>query len=103
TRLDRVARRVGRRLAAGWGGRTRGRRALITVLERHGYEPSRNADGSIVLRNCPFDALARTHRDSMCGANRALLEGLRRGLGLAGYEVAATSEPGRCCATIRPR
>jgi predicted ArsR family transcriptional regulator len=99
--LDRVARRVGRRLAV--AAHTKGRRALVSVLARHGYEPSTAAGGSIVLRNCPFDALARTHRDLMCGTNRALVEGLRRGAGLAGYEVVATSEPGRCCATIRPR
>lgn len=106
--LQRVARRIGRRLAAGSAshGNAPGaaaRRAFLAVLRQHGYEPSSAADGSIVLRNCPFDALARTHRDLMCGANRALLDGLRRGAGLTGYEVAATNQPGRCCAAIRPR
>ena len=106
--LQRVARRLGRRLAAetrarGKASSSAARRAFVAVLKQHGYEPTSAADGSIVLRNCPFDALARTHRDMMCGTNRALLEGVRRGAGLTGYEVVATAEPGRCCATVRPR
>ena len=106
--LRRVARGWGRRLGTGSPPRGRARRsaarrAFLALLKQHGYEPSTATDGSIVLRNCPFDALARTHRDLMCGTNRALLEGLRRGAGLTGYEVVATSEPGRCCATVRPR
>ena len=106
--LQRVAKSLGRRLGAASPrprktSRRAARRALVATLTRHGYEPVAAADGSIVLRNCPFDALARAHRDLMCGANRALVEGFRRGAGLSDYEVVATSEPGRCCATVRPR
>jgi predicted ArsR family transcriptional regulator len=98
--LDRVARRVGRRLAA--GTRTKGRRAFVTVLERHGYAPATAPDGTIVLRNCPFDALARTHKDLVCGMNRALVHGFKAGAGLTGYQIVANNRPGECCALLRP-
>jgi len=100
TLLERVARRVGRRLAA--QGRAKGRRAFVSVLERHGYEPSTASDGTIVLRNCPFDALARTHKDQVCGMNRALVHGFKAGAGLTGYQVVANNRPGECCALLRP-
>jgi predicted ArsR family transcriptional regulator len=100
TLLERVARRVGRRLAA--RGHKQGRRALVNVLERHGYEPSTSSDGTIVLRNCPFDALTRTHKDLVCGMNRALVHGFKAGAGLTGYQIVANNRPGECCALLRP-
>jgi predicted ArsR family transcriptional regulator len=100
TLLERVARRVGRRLAA--RGHTPGRRAFVRVLERHGYEPSTSSDGTIVLRNCPFDALTRTHKDLVCGMNRALVHGFKAGAGLTGYRIVANNRPGECCALLRP-
>ena len=106
--LHRVARSFGRRLGAesrrpGKTSRSAAHRAFVAALASHGYEPSTAADGAIVLRNCPFDTLAQTHRALMCGTNRELLEGVRRGAGLTGYAVVASSEPGRCCTTVRPR
>ncbi len=100
TLLERVARRVGRRLAA--QRRKRGRRALVGVLERHGYEPSTASDGTILLRNCPFDALARVHQEVVCNMNRALIHGFKAGTSLTGYQIVATSRPGECCALLRP-
>lgn len=100
TLLERVARRVGRRLAA--RGRNQGRRAFVSVLERHGYEPSTTSDGTIVMRNCPFDALARTHKNLVCGMNRALVHGFKAGAGLTGYRIVANDRPGECCAVLRP-
>jgi predicted ArsR family transcriptional regulator len=100
TLLERVARRVGRRLAA--QGRKQGRRAFVSVLERHGYEPSTTSDGTIVMRNCPFDALARTHKNLVCGMNRALVHGFKAGAGLTGYRIVANDRPGECCALLRP-
>ncbi len=99
-RLDRVARRLGRRLAA--GTHAKGRRAFVTLLHAHGYEPSTAPNGTIVLRNCPFDSLARTHRTLVCGMNRALVAGLKTGAGLAGYQLGANTRPGECCVLLRP-
>ncbi len=56
---------------------------LVEVLAGQGYEPQR-CDGSIVLRNCPFHALARDYPPLVCGMNLALLEGLVEGLGGGG-------------------
>jgi predicted ArsR family transcriptional regulator len=56
-----------------------GQAELIEVLTEQGYEPERRGD-SIVLRNCPFHALARDYPPLVCGMNLALLEGLVEGL-----------------------
>jgi predicted ArsR family transcriptional regulator len=72
--LFAAARRQGRS-AAGAAGQAE----LIEVLAEQGYEPERR-DDSIVLRNCPFHALARDFPPLVCGMNLALLEGLVEGL-----------------------
>ncbi len=82
-----------------------GRGALLqqlqTVLQEHGYEPFRAADGAIRLHNCPFDALARDYRPLMCAMNEALLAGVVRGLGVAGCTAALDPQPGMCCVALR--
>ena len=66
-----VASEVGRRAA----GRSEAHRltALEQVLAERGYEPFRDEDGVIRMRNCPFDCLAGEHRETVCGMNLALL------------------------------
>src|SRR5574341_1364436 len=49
-------------------------RCLVDVLEERGYEPYEE-QGTIRLRNCPFDALASDHRDVVCGMNLAVMQG----------------------------
>ena len=73
--------------------------ALAEVLSTQGYEP-RLEDRSVVLANCPFDALARRHTDLVCGLNRAFVQGVADGMGC---NVDACLEPGpdRCCVTAR--
>jgi predicted ArsR family transcriptional regulator len=89
-----------RRLA----GRRPSRRRLIEVgleiLRRQGFDP-RSCGGEVVLRNCPFDAVARAHQGLVCPMNRALMEGFVEGLHVRGVTV--TCEPGRdgCCVTVR--
>lgn len=67
-----VAAEVDRRL----GGRGENHRAgvLEEVLTERGYEPFRDENGVIRLRNCPFDSLADAHRQTVCGMNLAFLE-----------------------------
>ena len=60
--------------------------ALREVLTARGYEPYEDADGSIRLRNCPFDRIAAHHRDLVCGANHAMLQALTDQLDGAGEE-----------------
>ena len=77
------------------------RRAVEAVLAGLGYEPARHR-GQVVLRNCPFHALAERHRELVCGMNRAFVEGLLTGLGTAELAAWPTAEPDRCCVTVRP-
>ncbi|MCC6496166.1 MAG: hypothetical protein IT193_07885 [Propionibacteriaceae bacterium] len=50
------------------------------ALGRFGYEP-RNEDDGLVMANCPFHALARTHTQLVCEMNLALLDGLCERIG----------------------
>ena len=89
-------RRAGRRL-----GRTRARAALLEVLRGAGYEPDVDADGTVCLRNCPYDALVADHRDMTCGMNLAWAEGVIDGLRVPGVRAELAPEPGRCCVVLR--
>jgi predicted ArsR family transcriptional regulator len=76
--------------------------ALRQTLARRGYEPHDDADGSIRLRNCPFDRIAARHRQLVCGANHAMLQALADHLGSDPPTVRAVldPQPGRCCVTL---
>jgi hypothetical protein len=76
----------------------RARRALAA----RGYEPYEEADGTIRLRNCPFDRIAVRHRELACGTNHAMLQALTDRLG-GDPPVRATldPQPGRCCVALR--
>ena len=50
--------------------------ARVLGLAARGYEPYQEPDGTIRLRNCPFDRIAAHHRDLVCGANHAMLQAL---------------------------
>ena len=76
------------------------RRDVKSVLVQHGYEPSRDDDGVIRLRNCPFHTLVERHRDVVCGMNLALVEGLVAGLEADGWHPALDPRPGHCCVAI---
>ena len=106
--LRGVARERGRRIAAEAraraGSRASSERALAIVMDllrESGYEPERDRQSGIVLRNCPFDALARAHRNLVCGMNQALIEGVVAGLGVQGLRAVLDPQPGRCCVAIR--
>ena len=111
--VTRVARNVGERLGAehAAAGKAAHRRAggppgrVLKLLQQLGFEPRREGD-RLVLRNCPFDELARANRDVVCGMNRALLTGVLSGLSLRG-DAAEPCDPtagdgGRdaCCVTV---
>jgi predicted ArsR family transcriptional regulator len=70
---------------------------LVSVLERHGYEP-RVQDRMIKLLNCPFDALAQQHRDLVCGMNLDFLNGIVAGMSTStAFAPRLAPEPGYCC------
>ena len=93
-------RRVGTEARAGMGGRRApGIDAVSAALAEEGYEPL--LDGkSVVLRNCPFHALAEAQRALVCGMNVELVQGLIEGLGAKGVEARLDPAPGRCCVRV---
>jgi predicted ArsR family transcriptional regulator len=74
--------------------------AAEAALRGHGFEPARDEDGTIRLRNCPFHHLAAEHTDLVCGMNLALIEGLVAGLGANGLHPTLDPRPGHCCVAI---
>ena len=74
--------------------------AALAILADSGFEPL--LDGAtIVLRNCPFDRVARDHRDLVCGMNRSIMDGLVTGLRSSGLQAAFDPQSGRCCMTFQ--
>jgi predicted ArsR family transcriptional regulator len=75
--------------------------AVRQTLADRGYEPDEDADGTIRLRNCPFDRLAAGHRELVCEANLAMLSALTDQVG-GDPPLRATldRQPGRCCVTL---
>jgi predicted ArsR family transcriptional regulator len=106
-RLDEVAAAYGReigvtaRRASGPGASVDARlEAAASVLGSMGYEAIA-ADGTVTLRNCPFDRVARDHRDLVCATNTALMEGVVNGLGSTRINARFDPEPGhRCCVLL---
>jgi len=74
----------------------------LAMLADQGYEPVHEGD-RIVLRSCPFDAVARRAPELVCGMNRALLEGALRGIGDEATEAVLEPVPGRCCVELRAK
>jgi predicted ArsR family transcriptional regulator len=105
--VTRAARALGRGLGAEARGRAGSRpsraallRAAIAVLDEYGFAPAEESRGSVRLRNCPFDALARAHRQLVCGMNLAFMEGIIAGLDATGITARLDPQPGRCCVTL---
>jgi predicted ArsR family transcriptional regulator len=73
---------------------------VVGALARQGYEPCRDGDGIIRLRNCPFHQLAERHREVVCGMNLTLVEGLVDGLGADGWQPVLDPRPGYCCVAL---
>lgn len=105
--LGAVARRHGRsigqelRSAAGArAGRERRMEVLASALAGHGYEP-RRAGPVLRLANCPFHALAESHRALVCAMNLSLLEGVIDGMGSDDLTALPDPpEPGQCCVSV---
>jgi predicted ArsR family transcriptional regulator len=81
-------------------GRAAPLRKVVDVLEENGFEPIEEPSGTVRLRNCPFDALAKGHRDLVCGMNLAFMEGVLAGLEASGLKATLAWPPGFCCVTL---
>jgi len=109
--LDDVARaegeRIGDRIAARLGAKRSRRadtssRAVLETLAERGFEPHVDADGTVVLRNCPFHQLAREHTDLICGMNLCLMDAALEQIEAPGFHAVLEPEPGQCCVKLRP-
>jgi predicted ArsR family transcriptional regulator len=75
--------------------------ALRQALAARGYEPYNDPDGTIRLRNCPFDRIAAHHRQLVCRANLAMVQGLTDHLERdPPIRAVLDPQPGRCCVTL---
>jgi predicted ArsR family transcriptional regulator len=88
--LTEAARRTGREI---------GNAGLEPALAGTGYEPI-TANGETRFRNCPFHALRERDRDTTCGLNVALVEGM---IDSSRDDLVAVFAPeeGYCCVRLR--
>jgi predicted ArsR family transcriptional regulator len=109
TALNRAATTLGAELGAQVASRTapdgdpdQFLAAARQALAARGYEPYEEGDGTIRLRNCPFDRIAARHRQLVCGANHAMLQALTDQVDGDPPTVRAVldPQPGRCCVTL---
>jgi predicted ArsR family transcriptional regulator len=94
--LAEAAERLGHELAEEAGDDV----DVEALLRARGYEPFRDDDGVLRLRNCPFHAVAQRHPDIVCDMNLALLSGLVDGLEHSCLTAALEPGPRRCCVAL---
>jgi predicted ArsR family transcriptional regulator len=71
--------------------------AAMNVLATYGFEPQAEPELGIRMRNCPFHALAESHRSLTCGMNLTMMEGLVRALQASDVHALLDPQPGHCC------
>lgn len=82
--------------------RGRLRTALLQLLRGAGYDPEDDPDsGRVCLRNCPYHALASSHRDLTCGMNLAWADGVLDGLADSKLTATLAQAPGYCCVVFQ--
>lgn len=71
------------------------------LLHHLGFEPADDEDG-LVLRNCPFHALAQRSPEIVCALNVSFIDGVLRGLGNDTVSAELVPENGLCCVRVVP-
>src|SRR5215213_3280491 len=71
-------------------------------LVQHGYEP-RQVGRTVLLTNCPFHSLARSHTQLVCQMNHALLGAFAQSVAPDLLEVRLEPSQDRCCVTLSER
>ncbi len=77
---------------------------IAEALAGQGYEPVVDPavdPDTVLLSNCPFEALAHAHTELVCGLNRSFVQGVADGVGCAGVTTHLEPEPGQCCVKVR--
>lgn len=75
---------------------------VVRVLTEHGYEPRRTGS-TVVLTNCPFQALAADHTDLVCRLNHSLLAGFADSIAADLLEARLERGESRCCVIVASR
>jgi predicted ArsR family transcriptional regulator len=96
---ESAARRHATKRGRALGTRLRGA-GLLDVLAGLGFEPEGTGEGPVVLRNCPFHALATRQTELVCGLNHAFITGLVDGLDVPGTRARLAPRPGACCVEV---
>jgi predicted ArsR family transcriptional regulator len=73
--------------------------ATCVALEDLGFEP-RSEPARVLLRNCPFHALAQRQRELVCGINHSFVRGFLGGLGAAHMTAHLAPREGMCCVEV---
>ncbi|MFL5755511.1 MAG: helix-turn-helix transcriptional regulator [Chloroflexota bacterium] len=85
------------------------RELALDALQSGGYAPGQGdalapdavapaaSSDTILLANCPYDAVARAHRDVVCRMNVSVVRGVADGAGLPEDGIALVPADGRCC------
>jgi len=80
--------------------------AVLELMTRLGFAPDRPAEGGIHLHRCPFEAVAREHRQVVCGVHLGMLEETLARLGgtvrLTGMVPFASDDPLLCTVEFEP-
>jgi predicted ArsR family transcriptional regulator len=97
--LAEEARAAGQRDGTAYDGKGGELERSAGVLADRGYEPAMTGE-ALVLRNCPFDALAREHTALVCGVNRDYVDGVLDGLGCDHTRARLDPAPDRCCVRV---
>ena len=107
-RLERgrrpVGQHVGDQARATAGPRPEPERLIASTcqaLTDCGYAPHRAGD-TILLSNCPFDALAQEHTQLICGMNLAIMAAVTDRVGQTGLAARLEPAPNRCCVVLGP-
>lgn len=82
-------------------GAERGLTLCERTLERHGFEPAREAPDRLRLRNCPFHPLSAQAPDLVCGMNHGFLTGYLEGMRAPTVQAVLAPRPGECCVELQ--
>jgi len=72
---------------------------VVGVLAGLGFDPRTDA-GRVILRNCPFHAIAGRQTALVCGLNHQFVSGLVDGLHATGVAAHLEPRPGACCVEL---
>jgi len=96
---DDAARRHAQQRGRALGGQLSGA-DLLDVLSSLGFEPDRAGGDPVILRNCPFHALATRQTALVCALNHAFLTGLVAGLDVSEVHARLVPRAGTCCVEL---